>query len=153
MLSVGDIMSQFREQFRQAVGKLQKSNKNVQTSALHFNICQLIRVCVILNNKTALSLSTVEKTLREVLNGKNKDNDAEETTEDERQVLHLRRLSSHRLSYLINNYQLNFRAVFSCFTPILFHQYMAYILVVLQYLRALDHIQNKLYTQTLSNSL
>ena len=84
MLSVGDIMSQFREQFRQAVGKLQKNNKNVQTSALHFNMCQLIRVCVILNNKTALSLSTVEKTLREVLNGKNKDNDAEETTEDER---------------------------------------------------------------------
>ena len=33
MLSVGDIMSQFREQFKQEVGKLQKDNKELRTSA------------------------------------------------------------------------------------------------------------------------
>ena len=32
MLSVGDIMSQFREQFKQEVGKLQKSNQKLQKS-------------------------------------------------------------------------------------------------------------------------
>jgi len=34
MLSVGDIMTQFREQFKQEVGKLQKNSKDVRTSAL-----------------------------------------------------------------------------------------------------------------------
>ena len=33
MLSVGDIMSQFREQFKQEVEKLQKDNKELRTSA------------------------------------------------------------------------------------------------------------------------
>ena len=34
MLNVADVVTQFREQFKQEVGKLQKDNKEIRTSAL-----------------------------------------------------------------------------------------------------------------------
>ena len=66
MLSVGDIMSQFREQFKQGVGRLQESNQEVRTSVIKID--------------NTLNVSTVTKILRTVLTKKK--NNTEDTQED-----------------------------------------------------------------------